>query len=77
MQDALSRVSASCFMLLLLFEMFFNTLKLFLQLFPVLLKVFDSLLFGEELPPMMTWAAMSMLLVIGHTHCIPPSRNLY
>ena len=60
MQDALAWESASCFMLLLLFEMFFNTLKLFLQLFPVLLKVSDLLLLGEELPPMMTWATISM-----------------
>ena len=59
--------------LLLLFEMFFYTLELFLQMVPVLLEVCDFLFFGEELTPIMTWAAVSILCVIVHTHGISPS----
>ena len=71
-RDASARAGASL-VLLLLFEVFFYTLELFLQMFPVLLEVRNFLLFGEELTPIMTWATVSKLCVIGHAHGIPPS----
>lgn len=76
-RDALSRVSTSRGLSLLFFQVFFNPLELFLQLFPVLLKLLDALLFCEEPSPMVHWATARMMHLFGHTHIVPPSCELY